>query len=210
MTIRPGVEWGRPAARPPNLVEASGDAALGAIVGAARRAGEPIPPVLLSAGDLARTLGTNPRVPAAGAADGAGRLLPVDIGRADLDGQPQWFVAHLVARRSWWRGGIVAVMNAEHLGRWDVARRGHPNDGRLDVVEVAATMPLRQRWQASRRLPAGTHVPHPAITERRVRSVEWSFSAAQRVTVDGQPAGSVTHLRVTVEPDALEIFVDGG
>ena len=55
------------------------------------------------------------------------------------------------------------MLNADRIGAWDVAPRAHPNDGQLDVVEVDASMGLRDRWQASRRLATGTHVPHPAI-----------------------------------------------
>ena len=60
--------------------------------------------------------------------------------RVDADGRRLTAVAHVVARGGgpWWRGPIVAVMNADRLGRWDVAPRAHPNDGRLDVVEVDA------------------------------------------------------------------------
>ena len=73
-------------------------------------------------------------------------------------------------------GPIVAVMNVDRLGRWDVAPRAHPNDGALDVVEVDAAMGVRARWQARRRLPTGTHVPHPAIRTRRGRpSAAWTF-----------------------------------
>ena len=31
-------------------------------------------------------------------------------------------------------------MNVDRLGHWDVAPRAHPNDGRVDVVEVDAAM----------------------------------------------------------------------
>lgn len=209
MTIRPGAEWGHPALSPLGIVDVADDAALGALVESFRRSGRPLPPVRLNGGDLARTLGALPGPPAV-APGTAGRLLPVDVGRAEIDGEPHWFVAHLVARRSWWRGAIVAVMNTEHRGTWDVTRRGHPNDGRLDVVEVAPTMNLRQRCQATRRLPTGTHVPHPAITERRVSSAEWRFPRPLRITLDGRPHGSATHLRVVCEPDALEVFVPSG
>jgi diacylglycerol kinase family enzyme len=161
------------------------------------------PVVGLLGGDLCRTLGGR------GAAarlrsDGAQRL-PVDVGTALVDGEPHRFVAHLVARRRWWRGEVVAVMNAAFLGRWNVAPRAHPGDGRLDVLE--ARLPFADRVKAWRRLPTGTHVPHPDIRERRLRSAEWRFDPPVTVWIDGEPVGRCRHLVIGVEPDRLEVVV---
>ena len=84
---------------------------------------------------------------------------PIDVGAALLDGRLHWFVAHLVARRSWWRGRLVAVMNAQWLGAWDLGPKSHPGDGLLDISD--GKPPLSDRLQARRRLPLGTHVPAP-------------------------------------------------
>ena len=75
-------------------------------------------------------------------------------------------------------------MNTDCRGRWDVAPRAHPNDGRVDVVEVAAAMGLRARWQARRRLPTGTHVPHPAIRTGRATERAWHFDRPLGLWVD--------------------------
>ena len=56
------------------------------------------------------------------------------------DAAPTWGVAHVVVRRQWWRGEIVMAMNAQFYGRYDVAPRGHPNDGKVDVVRVDPSM----------------------------------------------------------------------
>ena len=205
MTIRKGVEWGSEQPRPAGLVELADDAAYGRLVDECRRTGRPIPPTTLRAGGLARTLGA----PLPGAVPGrpgpTTQVLPIDLGRARLDGVDHWFAAHLVARRSWWYGPVVAVMNAEFLGDWDVAPRSHPNDGRLDVVEVDAALPIGQRWRARSRLPRGEHVPHPLITERRVREQAWTFARPMRIWLDGVAHGRVRHLEVAVEPDAAEL-----
>jgi diacylglycerol kinase family enzyme len=151
----------------------------------------------LSAGDLLRTVG-GPREPTAEAA-----LLPADLASVLLDGRQHWFVAHLVARRHWWRGRIVAVMNAQFLGAWDVAPRGHPNDGRLDVVDVAASMTLRDRWHARHRLPTGTHLPHPDIAVQQVTAWQTMLPPGTGVWLDGRAMGEVRNVSVRVEPDAL-------
>ena len=88
-----------------------------------------------------------------------------------------------------------------------MAPRAHPNDGVLDVIEVAATMPTRERWKARRRLPTGTHVPHPDITTRRVRHAAFAFERPLGLWVDGVARGTVRSLVVAVEPDAVEIYV---
>ncbi|MGV3760452.1 MAG: hypothetical protein ACO1PW_13075 [Actinomycetota bacterium] len=199
MTIRKGEAWGRPGPLPSNGVVVRSDAEAREVVTAARRTGDPIPPLGLLGGDLCRTLG--------GTGDEA-RLrsdqavqLPVDLGAGLVDGRLHWFVAHLVARRSWWRGRVVAAMNAQYLGDWDVAPRGHPNDGRLDLLD--GDLPLGQRLLARNRLPAGAHVPHPQITERRVEAVQLDFDRLTPIRLDGEPIGEARTLSLRVEPDAL-------
>jgi hypothetical protein len=199
VTVRKGQDWGEAGALPENGVLVRSDAEAREVVEGHRRVGLAIPPLGLLGGDLCRTLGGNGdearlRSPEA-------RRVPVDLGAALLDGKLHWFVAHLVVRRSWWSGRIVAVMNAEFLGDWDVAPRSHPNDGRLDTFD--ADLPLGDRLKARRRLHTGTHVPHPGITQRRVDAAQYEFDRATRVWLDGRSAGSVRRLSVRVEPDAL-------
>jgi diacylglycerol kinase family enzyme len=124
-----------------------------------------------------------------------------------LDGRQHWFVAHLVARRSWWRGRIFAAMNAQFLGRFDVAPRGHPNDGAIEIVDVDPSLGLADRVKAWRRLPTGTHVPHPAITVRRVRAQQATFDPPLPVWLDGVAVGTVRNLSLRVEPDAVTVVV---
>ena len=199
MPISKGEPWGEPGPLPPHGVVVRSDREARELVTAARRAGEPVPPVGLLGGDLCRTLG--------GTGDEA-RLrsddavqLPVDLGAVLVDGRLHWFVAHLVSRRSWWRGRVVAAMNAQYLGDWDVAPRGHPNDGRLDVLD--ADLPLTDRLQARSRLRTGTHVPHPGIQERHVSSHQVELAKPTPVWLDGDLLGDARTLSLRVEPDAL-------
>ena len=195
MTIRPGVEWGDTVDRPGDLVVCAGDAELAALVAA----GDPRP-LAVGAGDLARTAGSP------GHRDRVQRV-PVDALRVVADGVEHVAVAHVVARRRTWLGRIVAVCNAEWMGAWDVAPRAHPNDGVADVVEVAASMPVRARFQARRRLPTGTHVPHPDIRTSRTADGTWTFGAGTRLWIDGVPRGRVRELQVRVDADAFELHV---
>jgi hypothetical protein len=199
VTIRKGEAWGEPGPLPPHGVVVRSDQEARAIVTAARRANEPVPPLGLLGGDLCRTLG--------GLGD-EGRLrsgdavrMPVDLGAVLLDGRLHWFVAHLVARRGWWHGRVVAAMNAQFLGPWDVTPRGHPNDGRLDVLD--ADLPFDERLQVRSRLRAGTHLPHPRIEERHVAAIQVDLDRPTPVRLDGDLIGRASSLALRVEPDAL-------
>jgi hypothetical protein len=198
MTIEKGQPWGVPGPLPADAVLVRSDAEARAVVERARRAGEPIPALGLLGGDLCRTVG--------GAGDEA-RLrsdeamqLPVDLGAALIDGRLHWFVAHLVARKRWWRGRVHIAMNAEFLGRWDVAPRSHPNDGVLDTFDV--TMSVGDRIKARSRLATGTHLPHPYIKQRRVSALQIDVDGLD-VWLDGERIGPANTLSIRVEPDAL-------
>jgi len=202
VTIRKGEAWGLAGALPEDGVLVRSDAEARAIVEHARRTGESIPPLGLLGGDLCRTLGgtgdeTRLHSPEA-------IQLPIDVGAVLVDGRLHWFVAHLVARNRWWRGRIYAAMNAEFLGRWDVAPRSHPNDGVVDTFDV--TMPVSERLKARSRLPAGTHVPHRGIKERRVSAVQVDVDGLD-VWLDGERLGPARTLSIRVEPDALTCVV---
>lgn len=199
MTIRRGVTWGEPVESPPDLFVAPTDAAARAVVVAARASADAIPPIGFAGGDLARTMG-------GGAPDrfaGTVTRAPIDIVRVEADGDTTWGVAHVVARRRWWRGEVVLAMNAQFLGPYDVAPRSHPNDGRVDVLRVAPAMTLRTRLQARSRARTGSHLPHPLVATSQVPSAVLHFARPLDVWVDGVRWRRATGLRLTVEPDAL-------
>jgi hypothetical protein len=201
VTVRWGEGWGEPGTLADDGVVVHSDAEARRIVERVRRSGERPPPLGLAGGDLCRTLGGRGDVARLRSGDAV--RMPVDVGAVLVDGRLHWFVAHLVARRSWWRGPVVAAMNAEFLGAWDVAPRAHPNDGLLDMVVVAADMKLKDRIEAQRRLPTGGHVPHPAIDRSRRPAFQIEFDRPTRVWLDGERIGVATNLSVRVEPDAL-------
>lgn len=198
MAVRKGEPWGSPGELPDGAVVVRSDAEARTALEAARRDGRPYPVLGLVGGDLCRTLG------------GRGALATTarcDLGVALVDGAVRLFVAHLVVRGpSLWRGGAVAVLNAQYVGRWDVAPRAHPGDGRLDVVEVDESLPLGDRWKAWRRLPAGAHVPHPGIRTGQVAALQLDVGG-RRVLLDGEVQPPARAVSVRVEPDALTLVV---
>jgi len=200
--IAKGEAWGSPGALPPDGVVVATDAEARAVVEAARRASRPLPALGLLGGDLCRTLG--------GAGDRA-RLhsdaavtFTVDVGAVLVDGLLHWFVAHLVARTPGWGRAFVA-MNAQWWGRWNLGPRAHPGDGVLDTYR--ADLSLADRLKVRARLPAGAHLPHPGIRERRVAALQVEFPRAVPVALDGQRSGRARSLSLRVEPDALTVVV---
>lgn len=207
MTIGKGTPWGREVPRPSDLTIVDDDRAVVDALTDQPSVDGATPHVALRGGDLARTVGaTGPRE--------RERLiaLPIDLLEVRLDdAAPVLACAHVVARApvlrgSWWRGQVLAVMNAEFFGEYDVAPRGHPNDGRVETFLVDAGMSLRDRLAARRRLSTGTHVPHPAIDTRSVRTAKWAFPSGVMVSIDHRRVGQARSIEVTVRPDAAVVL----
>jgi len=204
MTIRPGEAWGRQVARPDGLVTVRSDRELVAAL-----ASSDCSPIAVGSGDLARTLGLSSSNERAIVTE-----FTIDLLDVRLDGASDAIVAcaHVVAQSSWRRGRclsgpVLAVMNAEFISEWDVAPRGHPNDGRAEVFDVDAAMSVRDRLAARRRLRNATHIPHPLITTRSIRTATWSFSRRLDVIVDGHRVGRASTLTVDVRPDAAIVYI---
>lgn len=196
MTISKGSPYGEAGATlPEDGVRCPSDADARRAVEAARREGRPAPVLGLCAGDLARTLG------------GTGALnvaFPVDLGQVLIDGRLHLFVASCVVRSRSWRR-TVAVGNAQWLGSWNLWPRGHPNDGRLDLLD--ARLPLGDLWKVRRRLPSGSHLPHPAIDTRRVRAETIELGTPLGVWLDGERVGTGRAFALRCVPDALQVVV---
>jgi hypothetical protein len=200
VTIEKGRPWGSEVARPHDLRIVGSDHELAEAL-------ERASPTAVAAGDMHRTLGE----PVVGDRN-ALLALNVDLLEVTLeDGAARTAVAHIVARSpwwrgSWWRGPVLVVMNAEFIGGWDVAPRGHPNDGRVETQLADGRLRLRDRWTARGRLPQGGHIPHPDITTRSVRSASWTFDRALAVFVDGRYVARSRSIAIEVRPDAATIY----
>lgn len=203
MTIEKHQLWGTPGPLPDGGVLVRSDDEARRIVEAGRRAGTEVPALGLLGGDLCRTVGGRGDEERIRSNDAM--VLPVDLGSVLIDGRSHWFVSHLVARGSWWRGRVVAVMNAQWIGSWDVAPKSHPNDGLLDVFD--GDLGLDDRLKVRSRLATGTHVPHPGIAQSRVAALQLEFPKPTGVWLDGRRVATARTLSIRTEPDAITCVV---
>lgn len=209
MVIRPGQEWGRREIPPEGLHSAHDDRAIAELFSSGVR------DVAVLGGDMFRTLGGSSARGRSASAEMT--RLPIDILRIRYQslGNNEWSVVHAIAHvvlRSansgggWLNGPAVIVANAQYLGRWDVAPRGHPNDGRCEVLEVNSKMPIRQRLLARRRLFTGTHLPHPLITSSSTKQYRYHGSGLV-LWVDGSRTSAVEQVEIEVVVDGIVLWV---
>jgi len=157
----------------------------------------------LTGGDLATTLGA--RSNESDLRSSPRTLLPIDLATVDTGASTIVMAASLLVRSPLWAGPVRAVVNASHFGDWNVSPAGHPNDGRLDIIE--ATLGLGDRLKARKRLPAGIHVPHPAISIRRLKHIRWTLNRRERLWVDRVPIPNVKSVEVQVHPDVTVVAI---
>jgi hypothetical protein len=220
--LRPGQSWGVEESGPPDLEVSGTDATLGAVL--ARGVEDPLVRFVPGPGsDLARAVGL-----VAGAAPG-GMALPADVLAVTINAAEDRLAVNSVVvgvapdrLRAWHRPARLSVeidgssveaaaattlviMNGQYLRGLDVSPRGHPGDGvaeaQLYALPPAARRPMRAR------LATGAHLPHPAITIRRVHRLEVRSSRPFRLEIDATPAGEATRLELTVRATAYRLLV---
>lgn len=156
----------------------------------------------LVAGDLARTLGVRESFdPHQGTF-----LLPVDAVRIQLDDESEHIAAaHAIIGNPVADRHVVVVMNAAFIGKYNVAPRSHPGDGKADVV----TFRLRfsDRFKATQRMASGSHLPHPDIALRQRSDGSVQMDRPRPVWIDGRRVGRSRTMQFTVLPDAMLIAV---
>jgi len=206
MTIRRGGDWGRLGTPPEDIPSAKSDREIG------ERLGDGLTTIRLCGGDMFATLGGSTSESLTPSLE-----LPIDVMQIsfkhsrDSELNTRLASSHCVlrainARGGWFRGSAVAVMNAQYLGKWDVAPRGHPNDGRVEVLEVDTRMSVRQRIIARSRMQTGTHLPHPDISVKSVSEFVWSDSVLT-MWIDGAKIGLVQFVEIQVMKDFATLWI---
>ena len=202
MTITRGEPWGQPGPLPEGAPTFADDRSLAVYC----RARWPEPVVVgLLGGDLFACLGGVPGAPPRWLS-GEAMHLPVDVVEVVLDGgTSDFFVAHLVARTTLWRGRSAVAAQADRLGEWVIGPRAHPNDALVDVTE--GSLGWRQLLLARRRARNGTHLPHPDLQTRRSGELDLDLGRPVPIRLDGTVVGQARSLSLRVVPDALTIVI---
>lgn len=200
MTIRKGEEWGRRDITPPSFFIAEDDAD-----GASQ---PPHTPFAVCRGDMYTALG-QPALPVHHAEC---TIVPIDalvctITYVSGDIETVHAFSH-VTIGSWWKGRHLIASNSGFIDGTNIAPRSHPNDGEFDTVNIAASMPLKQRFIARRKAKTGTHVPHPQISIKRSTSEEFARERPQeRLAIDGVAVAQWVKISISIEPDYWEIIL---
>jgi YegS C-terminal NAD kinase beta sandwich-like domain len=103
------------------------------------------------------------------------------------------------------RATTVVIASGEYLRGHDVVPRGHPGDGRAEVHVYA--VPRRDRAELRRRLPTGTHLPHPGVRTATGRRVVVRWGRPQPLEIDGEAWPAVPGLGVSLVPEAMRVLV---
>ena len=221
--IRPGSPWGRAPAGPPDAALVGTDTDVARWVATHGGGRLAFTPESAAASDLARAVGLSVSGPSESPvelvldglgvrADGLDELavnavvlgVPPDRLRARDRRVPlslqvdERTIGELPATS-------VCILNGQFLRGRDVAPRGHPGDGYVEV-QVYALAP-RSRGPMRSRLASGTHLPHPEILTFRGRSVKVRAARALPVELDGRVAGPVRTLTATVLPGQFSLLV---
>ena len=97
------------------------------------------------------------------------------------------------------------ISNSGILRGRDVLPRSHPNDGFVDVLEIAPSITPRQRLVAWHRAKTGSHLPHPLIRATSNTQFEWS-GRPSRMVADGVTFTGVDWVRCSVLADAIGLY----
>lgn len=205
MVIRRGEDWGVAGTPPAGIPIAHSDREASRLIVAGRRE------FILTAGDMARTIGASLSTD-----DCTYRRLVVDLVEIDLVDprgaqQTVHMFGHCTIRSPWIFGGplrrqVTVVCNAQFVHSLDLSPKGHPNDGKIELLEFLRSLSIRDRLQVRVRARNGDHLPHPNIRFRQVSDVV-ALDVTGVVVVDGRRLGRHTVQRVKPCPDAAIVWV---
>jgi hypothetical protein len=204
MTIRKGEQWGSRISTPSRIRHVSSDAEIAQC--------SPEDFIAVGGGDIYTTLGS----PAFVSDSDECTLLPMDALQVEIllsDASEKSCTAascievgSLVSPLK--SGRYICVTNGGIVSGRNLAPRAHPNDGRLDIMQIAETMSFRDRLTARKKALTGTHVPHPSISHRQDETFSAKRSGErEKLRVDGVSVANWIEVSVSIVPDYWQIVV---
>lgn len=203
MVVKKGTQWGRPGRPGPRVPVARSDEEASLLI--AQGSVE----VILVSGDMAKTVGSSGNEKGPRFFSVPIDLLVVSV-RHDDGVTDHRVLSHCVVRRKWssggfFRGRFTAFCNAQFLNGRNIAPRGHPNDGKFEIVEIDSRASFRQRFLMLSRMTSGTHVPHPDIHVRQTSAFDEAHLTGS-VFIDGRlVVGGLDSIRI--DTDAIVVWV---
>lgn len=205
MVVRRGSDWGESA------IPDGGVRTLGTDEQVFEAIREGVRDFIVVGGDLAHTLGSFSSMNTTRYRRATLDLFELSF--LDRRGVLDHFVgaSHCLIRNPWWRGGmlfgsVLAICNAQFVRGRNVAPSGHPNDGKLEILEFGSELSLRDRWMVLRKLRTGDHLPHPKIGFRHV-GTRTRLDGRGVVIVDGHKLGLGSLTECTPLPDAATVWI---
>ncbi len=96
-------------------------------------------------------------------------------------------------------------MNSQFYKNRRVAIRGHPSDGKLDVI--SSELNFRQYMLASKLSESGSHMPHPDIDIKSTGQHSFSFQRDMRIYTDGQLIGRGDAVDISLLSKAIKVII---
>ena len=164
--------------------------------------------VHLEGGDLAKALGASVHAHSASANV---TIVPIDtyeVTWTSADGSVSSTQCHShCVHGGWWREESWWFSAGGFVDDREILPRTHPNDGIAEVLHVSASMSLRQRYGARKRLRWGTHLPHPDLAVVRGTSLAWEAKRSMPLVIDAVTVGHAVTVRLVVVPDARRVSI---
>ena len=198
--IRRGEEWGSSTTRTVSDVVVTDDNALALC--------SPEDRLIVSGGDIARTLG-DPPPPDIGASC---TEVPIDALRITITLRNGNTITQIASSHvmigNWFRGRLICVTNGGFIGLKNVSPRAHPNDGLFDVMSLLSSMGIQQRFRARHKSILGTHTPHPMVVTSRARTIEFSaLFRSEALRIDGRRIRVWSSIHIEIVPDYWRLLV---
>ena len=207
MTIKRGDAWGQVEKTPHNLRWCETDRDADDYLTNQILTGSPVENIAIRKSNVGREVGLS------GATSGRDTMLMTkfDVVRVqyelvDRTTKTEFFLGHALLRKSLIRGEVTGVFNTSFIKNFNCAPRSHPNDGKLDILQVDESMSLRQRLAARRLMKLGAHLPHP-----KIRYFQTNQHTTQNITgvnlfVDSKLLGCVNQCEFESIPDAVSLY----
>ena len=132
-------------------------------------------------------------------------MCEIDLGAVQFNNKKFLFASHCSLRQHHFSTKGVLVMNSQFYKNRRVAIRGHPSDGKLDVI--SSELNFRQYMLASKLSESGSHMPHPDIDIKSTGQHSFSFQRDMRIYTDGRLIGRSDAVDISLLSKAIKVII---